>query len=98
MMILEVAEVHVKEGTGADFETAVYKSRDQYISQTDGYISMEVQRGIENPNRYLLLIKWATLEAHTMNFRESDVFPKHRDLISPYFAKPPFVEHFELAE
>jgi len=95
-MILEVAEIYVNEGTGSDFEAAIAKSAKLYISKTDGYISHELQRSMEDPTRYLLLIEWETLEAHTVNFRESDVFPKHRELISPYFAKPLFVHHFEL--
>ncbi len=97
-MILEVAEVNVQEGTGADFEAAVHQSAAQYISKTDGFISYELRRSIEEPTRYLLMIQWETVEAHTVNFRESDIFPKHRELISPYFAKLPYVQHFEICE
>lgn len=97
-MILEVAEIHVQEGTGAALEAAVHQSAAQYISKTDGFIQYELRRSIEEPTRYLLLIQWETLEAHTVNFRESEVFPKHRDLISPYFARPPHVQHFEICE
>ncbi len=97
-MILEVAEVFVQDGTGSQFEAAVHESAEKYISKTDGYISHELRRSMEDPTRYLLLIQWETLEAHTVNFRESEVFPKHRELISPYFAKAPFVQHFEHCE
>jgi len=94
-MILEVAEVHVKPDTGDDFAKAVNQSIKDYISVTDGYISAELQRSIEDPTRFLLMIQWETLEAHTVNFRESDRFDKHRALISPFFAEAPFVQHFE---
>ena len=94
-MILEVAEVFVKEGTGADFEAGIRESTAKYISQSAGYRRSELQRGIEDPTRYLLLIEWESVEAH-LQFRESDDFPRHRALIGEYFAKPPFVEHFEL--
>jgi len=94
-MILEVAEVYINAGTGAEFEAATQQSIDQYISVTEGYISAELKRSMEDPTRYLLLIQWETLEAHTVNFRESDRFDKHRALISPFFAKAPFVQHFE---
>ena len=95
-MILEVAEIYVNEGEGEAFESAIAESFDKYIAPTEGFISAEVQKGIEDPTRYLLLVRWETLDAHMVNFRESDVFPKHRALISPYFAKPPFVQHFEV--
>lgn len=94
-MILEVAEVYITEGSNADFEAAIHESAKNYISPTEGFIDYELRRSIEDPTRYVLLIQWATLEAHTVTFREGENFPKHRELISPYFAKPPFVQHFE---
>lgn len=97
-MILEVAEIYVQEGMGAQFEAAFKESARLYISKTVGYIRHELQRGIEDPSRYLLLIHWESVAAHEENFRQSDVFPKHRALISPFFAKPPFVQHFDLCE
>lgn len=95
MMINEVAEFYIKEGAGAAFERALRESTEKYISSTEGYIGSQLHRSIEDPSRYLLLIQWESVEAHTVNFRESEVFPKHRALISPYFEKPPFVQHFE---
>jgi len=95
-MILEVAEVHIKADTGEAFAEAVQQSIKDYISVTDGYISAELQRSIEDPTRFLLMIQWETLEAHTVNFRQSARFDKHRALISPFFAEAPFVQHFEV--
>ena len=95
-MILEIAEIHIKEGTEADFESAMKESIEKYVSPTEGYIKYELQRGIEEPTRYMLMITWESVDAHMINFRESDVYAKHRDLIGPYFAKPAHVQHFEL--
>ena len=97
-MILEVAEIYIKEGSGAGFEAGMKQSLKQCVGATEGFISAELQRGIENPSRYILLIKWESVEAHDVNFREGDDFKKHRALIAPYFTKPPFAEHFELAD
>ena len=94
-MILEIAEVQVQAGTGPQFEAAIKESLEKYISSIDGFISGEVQRGIEDPERFILLIQWETVEAHTVNFRESESYKKHRELVGSFFAKPPFVQHFE---
>jgi len=96
-MILELAEVYVTDGTGAQFEEGIKTSFANYITKSEGYIRHEIRRGLEDPNRYLLLITWTSVAAHEA-FRASDFFPKHRALISPYFAKPPFVQHFDLVE
>jgi len=97
-MILEIAEIHVQEGTGEQFEAGLKESAEKYISKTEGYTKHELRRSMEEPTRYILLVTWETLDAHMVNFRESDTFPKHRALISPYFAQPPNIQHFELVE
>ena len=42
-------------------------------------------------------IQWETLADHTVGFRESELFPKWRAIIGPYFASPPQVEHWSIA-
>ena len=56
-----------------------------------------MQRGIESPERYLLMIWWQTLENHTVDFRQGPLFAEWRSIIGPFLAQPPQVEHFELA-
>jgi heme-degrading monooxygenase HmoA len=94
-MVLELATIDIKLGTNADFEQNLEKA--QYvISQSEGYLSHEFQKCIERDNRYILLIKWASLEAHTEGFRGSELFKEWRALIGPFFENPPVVEHFTL--
>ena len=47
------------------------------------------------PGRYLLLVRWETLEAHTVGFRQSAAFGEWRGILSPFFAGAPVVEHYE---
>ena len=42
------------------------------------------------------MIYWATLENHTVDFRGSPAFAEWRSIVGPFFAAPPFVEHFAL--
>jgi heme-degrading monooxygenase HmoA len=56
----------------------------------------KVNKGIESPERYILQIFWATLEDHTVGFRESLLFAEWRAIVGPFFAAPPNVEHYEL--
>lgn len=94
-MVLELATIDIKQGTNADFEANLAQA--QYvISQSEGYIGHEFQKCIERDNRYVLLIKWETLAAHTEGFRGSELFKEWRALIGPFFDNPPLVEHYEL--
>ena len=94
-MILELATIDIKAGTNAEFEKNLGQAQ-HVISQSEGYIGHQFQKCIERDNRYILLIKWASLEAHTEGFRGSDLFKEWRALIGPFFENPPMVEHFEL--
>lgn len=94
-MILELATIDVKQGTNQAFEESLEKAQ-AVISKSKGYIGLQFHKCIEQDNRYVLLIRWQTLEDHTKGFRESELFQQWRALIGPYFENPPFVQHYEL--
>ena len=94
-MILEIATIDIKQGTNAAFEINLEKAQ-HVISTSKGYISHQFQKCIEQDSRYVLLIRWQTLEDHTKGFRESDLFIQWRALIGPFFETPPMVQHYEL--
>ncbi|CAA9422375.1 MAG: Antibiotic biosynthesis monooxygenase [uncultured Rubrobacteraceae bacterium] len=70
-MILEVALLDVLPERTDEFEMA-FAEASEIISSAPGYLSHEPQRCIETPERYVLLVHWETLEAHTKGFRGSD--------------------------
>ncbi len=96
-MILEVADIRIPPGKNAEFETAIAQGLTTVMPRTKGFIAHKVQRGIDSPERYLLLIWWQTLENHTVDFRQGPLFAEWRSFIGPFLAQPPNVEHFELA-
>ena len=93
-MIHEIAEITIKPATGAAFEAAVREAVPLFQRAT-GCLSMRIERTIERPETYRLVIGWATLENHTVDFRGSDDFQAWRGLVGGFFAEPPKVEHTE---
>jgi heme-degrading monooxygenase HmoA len=93
-MILEVAILHVIPGQGVEFEKN-FKKASKIISSMKGYINHELQKCMEEPNKYVLLVKWETLEDHTIGFRESKEYLKWKDLLHHFYNPFPIVEHFE---
>lgn len=91
-MVLEIAEFSIKPGQEQAF-TAAYREAIALIEVTDGFRSARMTQGIETPTRFVLLIEWDTLEAHTEGFRQSDRYPRWRELISQHFADAPQVQH-----
>lgn len=92
-MILEAASLQVVAGQEHAFEEAMLRAA-PVIAATPGYIRHELRRCMETKGRYLLLVHWETLEAHTVGFRESPRFGEWRAIIGGFFAAPPNVEHY----
>lgn len=95
-MILECVDLRIHPGKHADFERAVAHALETVLSKSGGYRGHKLQRGIESPQRYLLWVYWNTLEDHTSGFRGSPLFTQWREIVGPFFAEPPSVEHFNL--
>jgi heme-degrading monooxygenase HmoA len=91
-MITEIAQIEIKPGLEAEFETAVKKAGPLFL-RAKGCRGMELQRSIEKPSCYRLVVSWQTLENHTVDFRGSADFQEWRQLVGHCFASPPEVEH-----
>jgi quinol monooxygenase YgiN len=91
-MIFEIAEIQVKDGTQAAFEAAVSEAVPLF-RRAQGCNSMRLDHSIEAPLQYRLVVGWATVEHHMVDFRESDDFQQWRKLVGDFFAAPPNVFH-----
>ncbi len=91
-MVLEIAQIDVKPGMEQAFENAVAQAVPLF-RRAKGCESVKLVRSIEQPARYRLLVRWQTLENHTVDFRGSPDFQQWRALAGPCFAAPPDVEH-----
>ncbi|HEX3498464.1 MAG TPA: antibiotic biosynthesis monooxygenase family protein, partial [Stellaceae bacterium] len=63
-MILEIAQIEIKPGLEAEFEAGVGKAAPLF-KRARGCRGMNLQRSIEKPARYRLIVTWETLENHT---------------------------------
>ncbi|MCB1665443.1 MAG: antibiotic biosynthesis monooxygenase [Pseudomonadales bacterium] len=93
-MILEVAVLDVKEGQEEEFERA-FEIAQAIIQQAPGFVSHQLQRGVESPSRYVLLVNWQTLEDHTRGFRLSPEYQEWKKLLHHFYDPFPVVEHYE---
>jgi heme-degrading monooxygenase HmoA len=93
-MILEVAILDVIPTETQAFETA-FKVAEKIIASMRGYINHSLKRCIEQPNRYILLVNWTDLEAHTVGFRQSVEYQEWKRLLHHFYSPFPTVEHYE---
>ncbi|MDH5232134.1 MAG: antibiotic biosynthesis monooxygenase [Gammaproteobacteria bacterium] len=92
-MILEVAILDVIPGEAMEFELAFDKAQ-SIISSMKGYHAHQLQKCIEKPNRYILLVEWQRLEDHTIGFRQSTEYQQWRQLLHHFYDPFPDVEHY----
>ena len=95
-MIVEHAIMDVIPGQEEAYEAALAEAL-PFISSSPGFRSLRILHGIESPSRYVLLVEWDTLEAHTEGFRGSPAFESWRALLHHFYEPFPVVEHFTIA-
>ena len=91
-MVTEIADFRVVSDRADAFAAAVEEGL-EFVAATPGFGSARLTRSIESPNRFVLIIEWESVEAHTEGFRGSENFAKWRALVGPFFDGDPFVEH-----
>jgi heme-degrading monooxygenase HmoA len=91
--VLEVAILHVVAGDEESFESA-FAEAEGIIASTEGYIGHELQRCIEQPNQYVLLVRWRALDDHIVGFRQSAGYQQWKVLLHHFYDPFPIVEHY----
>lgn len=96
-MITEIATLQIKPGYTAAFEAAFSKAQ-TIIASMPGYLGHELQHCVENDHQYVLLVRWTTLEAHTVGFRQSPQYQVWRTLLHHFYDPFPTVLHYTLTD
>lgn len=92
-LVREQVELHVAEGQDAPFISAVAQATTVFQG-AEGCRSFHLEKSVDKPGHYRLIVQWETIEHHTEIFRSGDRFIRWRELVSPFLAEPPAAEHF----
>ena len=89
----ELVRLTVRPGQEAQFEAA-FRQAQRIIASMPGYLGHELQRCVERPGEYLLLVRWASLQAHEVGFRKSPQYHEWKRLLHHFYDPFPTVEHY----
>lgn len=64
-MLVERCEFLIKEGSENDFAAVLAQKVRKLLVALDGVKSVKFGRGVENPSKFILLVEWDTIDAHT---------------------------------
>jgi heme-degrading monooxygenase HmoA len=92
-MVTEFAEIDVKPGTELDFIAGV-NACVGIFARAQGCHGVTLQRSIEAPQHFALIVEWDDVAAHNA-FRASDDFNIWRGAVGGFFATAPHVWHGE---
>jgi heme-degrading monooxygenase HmoA len=92
-MIVEHALLEVGPEQRGEYEEALRQAL-PLISETPGFLGLEVRPCLEQSGRYLLLVRWERLEDHTQGFRGSGRYEQWRSLLHRFYHPFPEVTHF----
>ena len=93
-MILESAQLQIRPGQEAGFESA-FREAQAIISSMPGYRGHELKRCIERAGQYALLVRWESVEAHEIGFRQSAQYQDWKRLLHHFYDPFPTVLHYE---
>ena len=92
-MILEVAVLDVRPGQREAFEAA-FAEAEPLIARARGHRGHELRPCVEDDHRFLLLVRWETLEDHTEGFRGSPDYERWRQWLHRFYDPFPVVQHY----
>ncbi|MCA0988316.1 antibiotic biosynthesis monooxygenase family protein [Guptibacillus algicola] len=92
-MVIEKACFTVHKGMEEDFEETFSKAV-EFISVTPGFINHQLTKSIETKSKYVILVEWDSLEAHTEGFMKSERFNEFVSMMDP-FLDTVEMEHLE---
>lgn len=92
-MVLEIAEFTAQPSKAEALQAGLIEGA-KIIRRAKGCQSVTVRRQIENPDKFVFLIEWDTLEDHTVGFRGSAQFQEYRSHITGLFVDPIVAPHY----
>lgn len=90
--MLEHALLTVTAGREVEYEMSAREAL-PILDSAAGCFGGEIRRQVEDGTIYLLLIRWASIEAH-MAWRDTDEYERWRALTHPFYIERPVVTHF----
>jgi quinol monooxygenase YgiN len=88
MSVTIVVNFQASEGNAAKLSELLQQGRD-FSRKAEGCESFEMFQRENDPNKFMFLERWASLDAHHENVAKNVVASGHLDKIKPLLAAPP---------
>lgn len=92
---MEVIRYNIPEEKHQSFEEA-YNEAGQYLKASRFCLGYQVIHGEEEPNNYIILIRWTSTKEHLEGFRKSSEFMPFFNLVKSFYNNIQEMKHYSL--
>lgn len=93
-MITEVIRYQVPAKQAEAFETR-YQAAEAILRNSKHCAGYQLLRGIEEPDNWILLLHWDSVEGHEQGFRQEPGFREFFELVKPFFSQIQEMKHYQ---
>lgn len=93
-MIIEYIRYQIPAAQSGAFEQA-YAEAASSLDASVHCLGYELARGVEEPEHYILRIRWDSLEGHEQGFRQSEEFGPFLAAVKPFFGQIAEMKHYD---
>ena len=90
-MITEIAEFKIRPEDRTAFLEAINRAAVAFLAKSEGYLGHSIYASQESPGRVVLQVQWASLEAHTVGFRQSPRLPSGAKSLARFSSRRPML-------
>lgn len=94
-MTTEIIRYRVEAGQEDAFRNA-YRAAGKFLNDCPDCHGYEILQGIEEPQRFTVLIRWTSVERHLEGFRKSADFLAFFAAVKPFFGSIEEMKHYEI--
>lgn len=92
---VEIIRYDIPQNESDNFEKA-YAEAGKHLQASKYCFSYEIIHGNEEPNNYIVIIKWTSKEEHLQGFRKSAEFMPFFNLVKPFYNNIKEMKHYDL--
>ena len=92
-MITEVIRYKVPAAQAAAFEEA-YKKTEPILQNSSHCLGYSLFRGVEEPENWMLMLSWDSVEGHEQGFRLDPGFREFFGLVKPFLGQVQEMKHY----
>lgn len=94
-MIVEYIRYTVPCGQGHEFEQA-YEAAAEPLLGSEHCLGYDVTRCSDVPAKYIVRIRWDSVDGHMKGFRNGPQFPRFAELVQPFFGAIEEMRHYDM--